>query len=94
VVLLEGLQSAQFEFLGYDPTGEISSWSSSWEDTAILPLAVRLDIDMPEGNQVAWPSLMTGVRVDEMAINQSADIQDYREAVRDMIRGNRPGENE
>lgn len=91
VILLEGLEFAQFEFLGYDEMGEVGTWTTSWEDGSVLPLAVRLDVDLGEDSKVIWPVLLTGVRVDEMAMQQGADVQDYRQAVRDMIRnsGNR-----
>ena len=94
VLLLDGLEFAQFEFLGYDENGELGSWTTNWEDGSVLPLAVRLDVGMPEGSKVTWPVLLTGVRVDEMAVRQVADVREYRDAVRDMIRGERPQEQE
>ena len=92
VLLLEGLEFAQFEFLGYDESGELGNWTTTWEDGSVLPLAVRLDVGLPEGSKVAWPVLLTGVRIDEMAVHQTADVREYREAVREMLRGNRTEE--
>lgn len=92
IVLLDRLPYAQFEFLGLDETGEGLMWTSTWEDGSLLPKAVRLDVEMPEGSQVHWPVLMTGVRVDEAAVSQQGDVVEYREAVRRMIRDNREGE--
>lgn len=42
VVLLEGVASAEFEFLGRDEQGEITSWAANWDQPQSLPVAVRL----------------------------------------------------
>jgi len=93
IVLLDHLPFAQFEFLGLDETGDNTVWSASWEDGATLPLAVRLDVDMPEDSQVQWPVLMTGVRVDGMAVAGRNDVREYGDAIRDMIRRSGRDEN-
>ena len=45
VLLLRDVDSASFEFLGRDEDGEISDWTSSWDNEGILPIAVRLNIE-------------------------------------------------
>jgi len=68
VILLEGVQSAGFEFLGRDEEGELTGWTTSWDQQEILPVAVRLDVEFTEGLNLRWPDLAAGVRVDAQAI--------------------------
>ncbi len=91
IVLLEDLEYAQFEFLSRDDDGEIMGWAASWDDPSILPLAVRIDLGFGEESQSLWPLLATTIRVDEMAVAQTAASRDYGEAIRDLIR-NRKGQ--
>ncbi len=37
IVLLEWIEKAEFQFLGLDEEGELSTWSSEWEDPGKLP---------------------------------------------------------
>jgi general secretion pathway protein J len=94
IVLLDHLPYAQFEFLGQDESGENLLWTTTWDDGSVLPLAVRLDVDMPEGSKVHWPVLMTGIRVDEEAVAHGNDVRDYGNAIRDLIRKSGSGSNE
>lgn len=88
VVLLEGLEYAQFEFLTRDEQGFAAEWTTFWEDVSLLPLAVRLDADFGERAQVTWPVLTTQVRVDPMAVQPGGGQQrDYGQTIRDLIRG-------
>lgn len=89
VVLLQGLEYAEFQFLGRNERGEIMGWSTFWDDPTILPEAVRLDLGFGEGSRVSWPLLATGVRVDEASVRQTANTRDYGETIRDMIRNRR-----
>lgn len=86
VVLLEGVLGAQFQFLGRDDDGDITGWSASWDDPSVLPVAVRLDLEFTEEYHAFWPSLATGIRLDEMAVAQTAASRDYGTTIREMIR--------
>lgn len=90
IALMEGIESARFEFLAKDENGELMGWVSSWDTPEMLPVAVRLDIDLGEESRSVWPLLATGVKVDELAMSQTGASQSYSDAIRDMI--NRPGE--
>jgi general secretion pathway protein J len=73
VILLEGVESAGFEFLGRDEEGELTGWVTSWDQQDILPVAVRLDLEFAKGLNLRWPDLVAGVRVDAQAIQGALD---------------------
>jgi len=64
VVLMEGLAAGEFIFLQQDPEVSEVFWTDYWEESARLPLAVGvlLNIDSPRG--LAWPDLIAPVMVD------------------------------
>jgi general secretion pathway protein J len=57
VVLLDGISEARFEFRALDQEGELSEWSSSWEDPQRLPLLVRLRVEFGRDSRQRWPDL-------------------------------------
>lgn len=87
VILLEGVESAGFEFLGLDENGEVTAWVSSWDHPEVLPLAVRLSIELSRDAQLQWPDLVAGVRVDESAVGGGAGRTTYEQAIKDLIKG-------
>ena len=90
VILLEGVRSAGFEFLGENEEGELTGWTTSWDMEGMLPVVVRLDLEFSEGLNLRWPDLAAGVRVDEQALQglgASAEVSRYQQSVRDLIKG-------
>ena len=88
IVLLEGIEQAQFQFLSFDEEGELSAWSSSWEDPEKLPLAVSLAIEFNQEVYVRWPLLTASVRVDAEALrglDEAQGLRPYSTAIRKMI---------
>jgi len=95
VLLLEGVKSAGFAFLGKDEEGELTDWSSSWDQPEILPVAVRFDVEFEEGLNLVWPELAAGVRVDEQAlqgVGGNLSRPTYEQAIKDLIKGRKKGE--
>jgi general secretion pathway protein J len=95
VILLEGVSSAGFEFLGMDDEGELTGWSTSWDQVDILPVAVRLDVEFSERLNLLWPELTAGVRVDEQALQGVAGglgRPTYEQSIKDLIKGRKRGE--
>jgi general secretion pathway protein J len=86
VILLEGVESAGFEFLGLDENGEVTDWASSWDQPDILPVAVRLSLEFSGDVRVRWPELVAGVRVDEAAIQGGAGRATYEQTIRDLMK--------
>ncbi|MFT5768749.1 MAG: general secretion pathway protein J, partial [Lysobacterales bacterium] len=70
IILLEGIERAEFEFLARDENGELLGWSGNWDTPGTLPVAVRLDVDFGEDSRSIWPLLMAAVKVDELATSQ------------------------
>jgi general secretion pathway protein J len=90
VILLEGVDSAGFEFLGRDPEGELTGWTSSWGQLGVLPVAVRLNIEFSGELNLGWPDLVAGVRLDPTAIQGGMGARGddtYKRAMRDLIKG-------
>lgn len=95
VVLLKGIDSAGFEFLGKDEEGELSGWTATWDQPEILPVAVRLDLAFEEDLNLRWPDLAAGVRVDAQAIQGAlgrAGGRTYEQSIKDLIKGKREGD--
>ncbi len=63
VTLLEGLRSAEFRYIGFDEEGEITGWSSLWEDWTRLPLAVSLEMEL-EDERMEWPDMTAKLLID------------------------------
>jgi general secretion pathway protein J len=87
VLLLEGVQSGGFEFLGLDEEGEPLPWASSWDQPGLLPVAVRLNVTFADDAQLRWPELVAGVRVDESAVQGGAGRPTYEQTIKDLISG-------
>lgn len=97
IMLIDGIESAQFAFQGRDEEGEPGPWQDSWDDTAILPLAVSLEISFDEEAHMGWPLLVASVRIDGLAISQMLEEagvrapSQYSTTIQDLI--NRRGGN-
>lgn len=92
VILLEGVDSAGFEFLGRDEEGELTGWMSSWEQSGTLPVAVRLNLEFSGDFNLIWPDLVAGVRLDPQAVSGSASrAPSYERSVQDLIKGRGQG---
>ena len=90
VILLEGVSTAGFEFLGRDEDGELTGWTTFWDMEEVLPVAVRLDLEFSEGLNLRWPDLAAGVRVDEQALRglgTGSGVPSYQQSIQDMIKG-------
>lgn len=90
VLLLEGVSSAGFEFLGKDEEGNLTGWTQVWDQLDQLPVAVRLYVEFGEELNLHWPDLVAGVRIDESAVSGGAGAGGravYKRNIKDMIRG-------
>ena len=87
VLLLDKVQSAQFQFLGRDEDGELGDWVYSWDDEANLPAAVALEIEFIEDVYIDWPLLTTSVRIDSGAVGGADGRSEgtYSSAIRDLM---------
>ncbi len=75
VTLLEGLREGGFFFLGLDEDDQAPYWADFWDKPADLPLAVGLNLDLDRDRGLAWPELVTPVRVDAGATAGPAQVR-------------------
>jgi general secretion pathway protein J len=90
VILLEAVASAGFEYLGRNEEGELTGWTSSWDQANILPAAVRLQVEFSGDLNLDWPDLVAAVRVDEVGFQGNTGNPGntaFRDAMRDLIKG-------
>jgi general secretion pathway protein J len=89
VILLEGVSSASFEFLGVNEQGESTGWVTLWDQQEILPLAVRLSLEFSEESNLRWPEFVAGVRIDEQAVGGAGAVRKtlYQKTIQDLIKG-------
>lgn len=87
VILLEGVSSAGFEFLGKDEDGEVTEWTMSWDQQDVLPVAVRLNLEFAEDINLRWPDLVAGVRVDGQAVRGGSGRATYEQTIKDLVKG-------
>jgi len=57
VVLIDQIREGKFEFRHLEADGKLSDWKDKWEDTAQLPLMVRLDLTMTDDSRLIWPTM-------------------------------------
>ena len=90
VILLERVDSAAFEFLGRDEEGELTGWTSSWDQLDVLPVAVRLDLKFNGDLNLRWPDLLASVKIDEQAVKgfagQIGAQASFKSGVSDLIK--------
>jgi general secretion pathway protein J len=89
VILLEGVSSASFEFLGVNEQGESTGWVTLWDQQELLPLAVRLSLEFSEESNLRWPEFVAGVRIDEQAVGRAGAARKtlYQKTIQDLIKG-------
>ncbi len=85
IVLLNGIERAEFQFLARDEEGELVPWASVWEEAAELPVAIALDIEFVEGAYADWPLLVAAVKVDGSVAAGVDDEGTYQSAIRELI---------
>jgi general secretion pathway protein J len=92
IILLDNIESAQFEFLGLAEEGMVSGWMSNWDQPENLPIAVRLNIEFSEEKDTQWPDLVAGVRVDELSVQGEVPRPSvYQQKMRELIEGQSTG---
>jgi general secretion pathway protein J len=88
ILLLDKVASAGFSFLGEDENGEITQWSDRWDDGAILPAAVSLEVEFIEDVYIHWPMLATSVRVNgtnALGDDEGVMSKDYTTTIRELM---------
>jgi general secretion pathway protein J len=64
VVLLDQIQDGKFEYRTLDDQGELTDWSSEWDDPSVTPVMVRIAITMRPDARVEFPEMEIPLMLD------------------------------
>jgi general secretion pathway protein J len=64
VVLLDHIRDGGFAYRGIDEQGNLGQWTQTWDDSAVTPLVVQLQLVMQDGERMNWPTLEVPVMLD------------------------------
>lgn len=70
VVLLDHIRAGKFEYRALDEQGQLSNWSSNWDEPSQTPLMVQIALDLDNAGQVNWPTLAVPLMLDAGAMRQ------------------------
>jgi len=85
ISLIGHIASAEFSFLGRDEDGELLPWSTDWEKTNTLPLAISLDIEFEKGSYTEWPLLVAAIKIDPSVVDGVDGELSYKSAIKQLI---------
>jgi general secretion pathway protein J len=63
-VLLDQIQDGKFEYRTLDDQGELTDWSSEWDDPSVTPVMVRIVITMRPEARVVFPDMEIPLMLD------------------------------
>lgn len=64
VVLLDQIQDGKFEYRTLDDQGDLTDWSSEWDDASVTPVMVRIVITMRPDARVVFPDMEIPLMLD------------------------------
>lgn len=85
ILLIDKIAAGGFSFLGRDEAGEIQPWTDLWEDPAVMPLAVSLEIEFEEGAYMDWPLLVAAIRIDPIVMEGMNGGEEYETSIQRLI---------
>lgn len=57
VLLLDGIRRGRFEYRKFDDQNELEDWKDEWENPSMLPVMVRIDLEMTPESGLIWPTM-------------------------------------
>jgi general secretion pathway protein J len=72
VVLLDHIRDGGFSYRMLDEQGQLTQWSSSWDDPGVTPLMIQIELVMQNGEQIGWPTLSVPLMLDAGATRVTA----------------------
>lgn len=57
VMLLDGIRRGRFEYRKFDDQNELEDWKDDWENPSLLPVMVRIDLEMTPESGLVWPAM-------------------------------------
>jgi len=84
VMLLDGIRRGRFEYRKFDDQNELEDWKDDWENPSLLPVMVRIDLEMTPESGLTWPTMEIplildasgGVRIFQQRIPQPGQAPD------------------
>jgi general secretion pathway protein J len=56
-MLLDGIRRGRFEYRKFDDQNELEDWKDDWENPSLLPVMVRIDLEMTAESGLVWPTM-------------------------------------
>jgi len=63
-VLLDQIQDGKFEYRTLDDNGDLTDWSSQWDDPSVTPVMVRIAVTMRPESRVVFPDMEIPLMLD------------------------------
>jgi len=57
VMLLDGIRRGSFEYRKFDDQNELEDWKDDWENPSLLPVMVRISLEMTPESGLTWPTM-------------------------------------
>ncbi|HSX61133.1 MAG TPA: prepilin-type N-terminal cleavage/methylation domain-containing protein [Tahibacter sp.] len=57
VLLLDGIRRGRFEYRKFDDQNELEDWEDEWENPSMLPVMMRIDLEMTPESGLVWPTM-------------------------------------
>ncbi|MBL8299550.1 MAG: prepilin-type N-terminal cleavage/methylation domain-containing protein [Rhodanobacteraceae bacterium] len=57
VMLLDGIRRGRFEYRKFDDQNKLEDWKDEWENPSMLPVMVRIDLEMTPESGLVWPTM-------------------------------------
>lgn len=84
VMLLDGIRRGRFEYRKLDDQNELEDWSDDWENPSLLPVMLRIELEMTPESGLIWPTMEIplvldtsgGVRMFQQRMPQPGSVPD------------------
>lgn len=57
VLLLDGIRRGKFEYRKFDDQNELEDWKDEWENPSMLPVMVRVELEMTPESGLVFPAM-------------------------------------
>jgi general secretion pathway protein J len=74
VVLIDHIREGRFDYRALDDQGKLGPWSSTWDNPAITPLMVQIELTLQNGARINWPTLAVPLMLDAGAASAQSAV--------------------
>jgi len=75
VILMDQIDSGEFEYRALDDQGELEDWSDDWDEEGSTPVMVRITLKMRPQALVDWPDMEIPLVLGAGAARQSGGVR-------------------